>query len=358
MSSTARLQWLDALRGFTMLLVVVNHVYGKCFDASLTRSHLMSVCLLFRMPLFFFISGFLAYKATATWNLDDTLRMAWRKVQVQVVPTVVAMTAFVALTASHFWVSMGSAWTSPMKSGYWFTLVLLQMFIIYYAFSFTLRRIVTHFGLKAEVAEPAAMLLLWLLAVAGYASMYMPALTSWHKADFWQATSLSECVRYVHFFIFGNMVHRYWPQFCRLLDTRWFIPLVVTMAFVGAGDYIVWHNLRLAWANLPRTMAMYALVVMCLATFRHYASAFSSATWAGRALQFVGVRTLDVYLLHYFFLPKLTFVGTWLKAHPTSFVVDASLACAVTAVVMAFTLAASAVLRVSPFLKKWMFGRG
>ena len=59
-----RLEWLDALRGFTMLMVVTNHVYGLGFDTNTKHSMFMSLCLLFRMPLFFFISGFLAYKAS------------------------------------------------------------------------------------------------------------------------------------------------------------------------------------------------------------------------------------------------------------------------------------------------------
>jgi len=67
-----RLEWLDALRGFTMFLVVANHTYGFGFDTNTKYSMFMSLCLLFRMPLFFFISGFLAYKASFSWNLRDT----------------------------------------------------------------------------------------------------------------------------------------------------------------------------------------------------------------------------------------------------------------------------------------------
>ena len=47
----------------------------------------------------------------------------------------------------------------------------------------------------------------------------------------------------------------------------------------------------------------------------------------------------------------------WLKAHPTSFVLDGTISLAITVAVMAFTLLASHVLRVSPFIKKWLFGR-
>ncbi|MBQ7495633.1 MAG: acyltransferase family protein, partial [Bacteroidaceae bacterium] len=131
-----RLEWLDALRGFTMLMVVANHVYSVSFDANSKYSMFMSLCLLFRMPLFFFISGFLAYKATFSWNAGETWALVQKKLRVQLVPTLVFMTAFVALCRKHFWQAMETAWTVPTKDGYWFTIVLLQMLLAYYVICF------------------------------------------------------------------------------------------------------------------------------------------------------------------------------------------------------------------------------
>jgi fucose 4-O-acetylase-like acetyltransferase len=77
----------------------------------------------------------------------------------------------------------------------------------------------------------------------------------------------------------------------------------------------------------------------------------------GRSLQYVGVRTLDVYLLHYFFLPHLPAVGAWFKANPHNFALEGTAALLVALLVVAFALLTSNILRVSPFLKKWLFGR-
>ena len=55
---------------------------------------------------------------------------------------------------------------------------------------------------------------------------------------------------------------------------------------------------------------------MCVAFFRYYENWFTRERVVGRSLQYVGVRTLDVYLLHYFFLPHLPAVGAWFKATP------------------------------------------
>ena len=149
-----RLEWLDALRGFTMLMVVTNHVYGFGFDANTKYSMFMSVCLLFRMPLFFFISGFLAYKASFSWNARDTTDLIAKKLRVQIVPTVVFMTAEIALTAKVFWDKMGTAWASPTKGGYWFTMVLLEMFLIYYAVCWIGKRLTSRKAPDSPTALP------------------------------------------------------------------------------------------------------------------------------------------------------------------------------------------------------------
>ena len=370
-----RLEWLDALRGFTMLMVVTNHIYGFGFATNTKYSMFMSLCLLFRMPLFFFISGFLAYKASFTWNLRDTGQLIAKKMRVQIVPTVVFMTTYIALTAKNFWDQMSIAWASPTKGGYWFTMVLLEMFLVYYLVCWVSKSLFpcpspVREGsqdpantLKDNSAPPrggregAVLIVLWLISLFAYATLYMPSWFSWYKDDFWKVTSITELARNFQFFLLGNLVHRYWGQVQRLFDSKWFFPLLIVIALLGAGDYLKWHLLRLQWANLPRTMSMYALVLIIVAFFRNYNAWFTKDTHIGKTLQYIGVRTLDIYLIHYFFIPKLPDVGVWFKAHPHNFVLEGTTAILIAFLVVAFSILTSHVLRVSPFLKKWLFGR-
>ena len=92
-----RLGWLDALRGFTMLLVVTNHVALKSFGMQIRWSAALQFFLLFRMPLFFFISGFLAYKASRVWNARTLGELTLKKMRVQIIPTVVFFLLFLAM---------------------------------------------------------------------------------------------------------------------------------------------------------------------------------------------------------------------------------------------------------------------
>lgn len=59
-----RFEYIDAMRGFTMLLVVCAHVATYSYQTDLVTFH--AAFSTFRMPLFFFISGFILYKASRT----------------------------------------------------------------------------------------------------------------------------------------------------------------------------------------------------------------------------------------------------------------------------------------------------
>ena len=75
-----------------------------------------------------------------------------------------------------------------------------------------------------------------------------------------------------------------------------------------------------------------------------------------RPLQYVGTRTLDIYLLHYFFLPRfLMAYADQLKALDSQFV-EFLVIMGVSLIVLGLSLLASYVIRLSPFLGHYLFG--
>ena len=90
---------------------------------------------------------------------------------------------------------------------------------------------------------------------------------------------------------------------------------------------------------------------------RHYQSWFDVGRKSGRFLSFIGMRTLDIYLLHFLLLPKMSQVGEWLNSNQPNFVLSIVLSVSVALVVIAFCLLASQLLRVSPFLQLYLFGK-
>ena len=198
----------------------------------------------------------------------------------------------------------------------------------------------------------------WALSVFAYETLYLPKVFSYHKDLFFAYTSLIQTIRYLQFFLLGNIVHRYWKQAERLFDSPWFFPLVVTVAVVCCADIFQLHTFRRVWVNLPRTTAMYALLLLVVMFFRHYQAWFDEGQRAGRFLSFIGTRTLDIYLLHFLLLPKIPQVGQWLNANQPNFLLSIVLSVSVALVVIAFCLLASQLLRVSPFLQLYLFGKG
>lgn len=91
--STRRIEYIDALRGFAMILVVSPHilVFGCSHslgdDFSLGGNNFLSfnsLFVLFHMPLFFFISGFLLYKKDFEWNLQNMTLLITKKSEIAI----------------------------------------------------------------------------------------------------------------------------------------------------------------------------------------------------------------------------------------------------------------------------------
>ena len=96
--------------------------------------------------------------------------------------------------------------------------------------------------------------------------------------------------------------------------------------------------------------------VLSFAFFRRYEAAFQHTAHIGRALQYIGRRTLDVYLLHFFFLPKnMAVLGNLVmgNGNPT---VELFVSLVIALMVIALCLLMSNIFRLSPVLAHWLLG--
>lgn len=134
---TKRIEYIDALRGFTMILVVFSHVELFSFGLLPENSLLNSLFIQFRMPLFFFISGYIAYRADKIWDGTTWFTHAKKKVLIQLLPTIVFGLSYVYTISSS---DATTFFLSPLKFGYWFTISLLEMFLIYYTINYLVHK--------------------------------------------------------------------------------------------------------------------------------------------------------------------------------------------------------------------------
>lgn len=356
-----RLEWLDALRGLTMILVVAYHVALIGFSEQHNLSSSMRFLVLFRMPLFFFVSGFLAYKAGLVWNMGTLKSLLLKKIRVQTIPTVVFFFFGVAILGGYFLPTTLKWLALPTKGGYWFTIVLLYMFIVYYLFCYVEEKLKKHFP-KMPSWLPIAVL--FVISLVCYDTCYQPQYFSWAQGrkgpgnEFMNYSSFGQLFMYFPYFVYGNVVRRYWDQAQRLMDSKWFYPALVMLAMYAWLDSQKWHWLHAAWAVIPLTLARISLLTIVFMYFRHYHQYFTQRTVIGASLQYIGRRTLDIYLIHFLFMPNLPTIGTYFNQYRHNFAIDTTLSLLIALIVIGFSIIASNILRVSPFFKKWLFGRG
>lgn len=328
-----RIEYIDAMRGFTMILVVYSHICHFCLGDSLLGFN--ATFFLFRLPCFFFISG---------WLFEPVSRrpfrqIAHKKFMVQIVPTFI----FLLLLAPppEFFHQLGA-----LKGGYWFTFVLFEFFMIYmlsvrccWRWSWLVALVVSvgsfcfashqHY---LRLTAPNGGVLSILLDMAGFLSIGV-----------W---------RYYLFFYIGTLVRRHFDAFVRMTNKPLVVILLIAVFFaIASTSHPASDVLEYLRFNLGGVFGMLMVFVL----FRH------SAIWLQRLrlskpLQYVGTRTLDIYLLHYFFLPRflMPYAGGLLAfdSQPLEFLVILGIAL----VILSLTLLASYVIRLSPFLAHYLFG--
>ena len=289
METKKRIEWIDAMRGFTMLLVVYAHVqfFGLGLESDETFNQ---VLILFRMPLFFFISGFILYKVAAIWDGANAWTFLKKKFVVQVIPT----TFFILVFVACFQENLREFFFSQAKGGYWFTYMLFEYFVAYVFLQGMMRILKLH---KYETG----------ILVGGGLIMYVLAIYCANKfnPDF-QSLAGTYYWNYYLYFTFGCLAKKYFDKFQKLLDSKYFIPFV-QLSFLAACIYLAHYSYLNEVLRLRTVMLIYpalAGIVIVVAFFRKYEASFTQERWLGRCLQSVGRRTLDVYLLHYFFLPR------------------------------------------------------
>ena len=324
--SKQRIEYIDAMRGFTMILVIFSHVCGMCLGDRWMGYN--DVFYLFRLPCFFFISGWLFDPLKGTLS-----SVARHKFMVQIVPTLI----FLLLLAPPplFFSRLGAT-----KGGYWFTFVLFEFFMI----SMLSSRFCKKWGLLIAIV----------LSVSSY------CYDAYYNRIFVQFDYAKDVIgflsfktwRFYLFFYMGIIVKRYFDDFIRLTGNR-FLMIVVIFCFVLTANLP--HSENVAASYLIFAFSGMFGIIMIFTTFRKcYTPRISQTTH--HCLEYIGTRTLDIYLLHYFILPRFLLpYGEQLQAYgskPLEFLIALALAL----VIVSVCLLVSYLIRLSPFLGHYLFG--
>ena len=336
-----RIEYIDAMRGFTMILVVLNHVSGFCLNIDSVTPSFNTFFYEFRMPLFFFVSGFVLYRSGIRWDLQYTYRFLKKKFPVQIISTCFFFLAFTYVAHT----SLAENLWADSKGGYWFTYVLFVYFILY-----SLVRL-TALAVKMEGWKEDLLVLTVGLAVF---VVTIPSVTTKIpiKADVLGLLSFKHWCYFV-FFIIGTVVKKYFSRFQQMLDSKVLLLCCLTL-FFGLN---IFRDFAIAYQyNLFRLLTAISGIVIVFGFFRSRSGLFSNKTAIGRTLCYIGRRTLDIYFLHYFLLPlNMVQVVHVFHQHPMP-VMEFFSSLAISLIIIAVCLLISNILRLSPVSARVLFG--
>lgn len=344
---TKRIEFIDAMRGFTMILVVMRHVYGFGYTQFLyTFNSFNEFFALFRMPLFFFVSGYILYGTSRKWmTTKDCFRFVVKKMKIQLIPTAVFALSFLFL----FDVNVRDFLFDTSKAGYWFTIALFVFFCLYAA-----HHLITERWLHLPGVCRNVLLISFAFLCYVFCSHYAYDALG---AKCYGFTSIHN-IQYYVFFIFGFFIKKYYVSIEHLLDSMKGATMLVILFFllslpyskglIGGGNTLIDSVLRLVIGMLG--------IMTVFSFFRKYELSVTNETALGRVLQYIGRRTLDIYLLHYFFIPRnLPMIGEFFRQNDNPSI-EFALTAIIALVVISICLVVSNVIRISPFLAHHLFG--
>lgn len=314
-----------------MILVVYTHIMGVTLGLSFRHYHhpLGNILHAFRMPLFFFISGFIAYKSVMFWNKQNYFNRLFNKLRVQLIPTLV------------FW-GIYSIFVQPIifPAGYWFTLALFMIFVIYFTISFCLHK-TDDKCIFITITMIAALLVVFrhpILAFLPYSKYYC----------------INEVATYLGFFIFGLFFRKYQVE-CHKVLAQHGIIAGLFIAFTALYYVIYYYGISLS-ATAQCYLLGFPLIMIVYNYFYINRDYWAADNWLSRNLQFIGRRTLDIYMLHYFFLQPSISCCQGLFGNENNEALLIIICGSLTIVVILLCLFVSSLLRSSSTLSYWLFG--
>lgn len=292
-----RLRYFDMLKGVAIFLVVMGHVITMCVR-EVDRTALFKFIEHIHMPLFFFISGWFTYKLAD----GRVVRPALGSRALRLLLPMVAVSSIWVFYFPHSGLesplesTFNALWVNTWKNGYWFTLVLFEIILIYAALTPLLDRCANVYA-SCGVALSA-----WIVLMALYLYI-LPADVSGY-------VSLELAASFFPAFMFGVLARRYRDGFMSAVHNS--LCQTVAMVVFGVCLYMCCWPWEFALEGLSlialNALLHISLTVIALAVFEAWAArAFAEnagavARNAASVWEYLGKQSLGIYLLHYFFL--------------------------------------------------------
>jgi fucose 4-O-acetylase-like acetyltransferase len=272
-----RIAYLDALKCLGILMVLDWHIRSlNGFTPYESLSALMIYS--FALPVFFFVSGFLAYKQNM--SIKDVCDNIRKKFLFLVIPALVFRVGTDLMNQK----SLFSFITGGMH-GYWFTIVLFECFLIYYFVTLTIKNEKWRIGV------------LLTLSLAGIAMLGLGK--NWGPAFF----DMNRVTKYFQFFVLGTLAMKFRSKFELLINNEIVKATVLLLFFVVL--FLTSYDVNPAALHhfMRDVVLRYLATFAIISFFACHADYFQQESKVNSIINCIGQNSLAIYLLQYFFLP-------------------------------------------------------
>lgn len=181
-----RLSYFDRMKGVAILFVVVGHVFLFSFG---TRTSVFTMLSIFHMPIFFYISGYLAFKQI-TGIKELGLRL-WKKTHALLFPYIAFAGIYCFFFKKDFvhLLSVGGA-------EYWFMYVLFLLTVFFLLYEQVVK----------NIKNPYLYVLAW---VTPYAMLLFIQHSVWRNVYMGGGCVINQLVAYYRFYLLGYLCKKY-----------------------------------------------------------------------------------------------------------------------------------------------------
>lgn len=272
-----RIEYIDAMRGLAMLMVVYCHIMTFVFHNQDTGAFVFFERIM--LPIFFFISGYIAFN-------DKKEYVAKTFLQVKFLALVIPALVCLCLYAIIFNRNLTEDIFDNFKGGYWFTIVLFEMLAI------------SVFIIKLKEKIKLKYISLILLALV-FLSVLLLKILYWTDINSNSVIRLFSVTHLLHYFPYfltglifrtGN-INAGDRLIDKIIDNR-YIQLILVFAFIVL-FYFENSTLRI----LQEFIGAVLVFEIC-----RMQSDFFRSNRIGIWLTKIGRNTLQIYFVHYFIL--------------------------------------------------------
>lgn len=285
----ARLEYVDIMRGGGILLVVIGHIIQ--FNNAPLDNPIFEFIYSFHMPLFFFISGYIAQKTVHINNGSQLCNFIFKKARTLLIPFFVWQLFANKYFLREDWISVSEidplyVWNNP---GLWFLKDLFLIFI-YYAF----------YNVIIENRKNRNILLFEVLALfvsfSVFVVMSIAGITSFNKIIF------------IYPFIIGHFISKY-----AILEKVFTGEKAFAMIFFAFFILVChWHSIGDIYDDILKMIISTFASLM----FLKLAQVIKFNEYLRNRLIRYGNKSLTIYIIQFSFTRNITGVDCLLTINP------------------------------------------